>query len=98
MNDGKANARSRSSRYQYKLLEKCFENDTIAICFSHNDAKEHISDEEKERLQELDDKLGEEIHKILEECLTKRQKMLYDYAALGHTQHEVAAKMGVNQS
>jgi predicted transcriptional regulator len=91
--------KNRSDVYQYSLLEIAFSHEMLDV-FSNNDS---IADrlnpfQYNEDLLDLEDELKVEFWRIVEDCLTPRQKQVIRLHADGYTQMEIAKILNVNQS
>lgn len=91
--------RTRSSSYQWILLETVCSNDMMES-FCNNDSISNRLDPFKynEELLDLEDQLKVEFWRIVDTLLTDRQKEVIRLYADGYTQMEIAKILNVNQS
>lgn len=85
--------------YQWVLLELVCSNDMLEA-FANDDSISYRLNpfQYSEELLDLEDELKLEFWRIVETCLTKRQKQVIKLYKDGYTQMEIAKKLNVNQS
>jgi len=90
---------NRSSRYQYLLLETVCSNDMMEA-FSNQESIGFRIDPFKhhEQIIDLQEELRKEFWKVVDACLTDRQKQVIKLVCENKTQMEIAKILGVNQS
>lgn len=91
--------KTRSSAYQYLLVEKSFSNQMMEV-FPENDSiqKKLNPFSYNEDILILEDRLKERLWEIISEHLTPRQLEIINLLKGGATQSETAKCLGVNQS
>ena|SRR5579859_1737854 len=90
---------TRSSKYQYLLLESAYSNDMMESFCNEDSISSRLNPfEYSERLIDLEDQLKREFWRIVDTMLTKRQKEIVRLSAEGLTQSEIAKKLDINQS
>lgn len=90
--------KNRSDRYQYVLVESPCSPEMLAEISDNEGSDVLLSDNDKEKLDELRDELKKEFWRLVDEELTDRQKEVIKLYAQGYTQIEIAEKLNVNQS
>ena len=91
--------KNRSDSYQHLLLERVCSHDMLEA-FSNDDSiyKKLNPFAYNEEIEELKDKLKEEVWRLIFANLTSRQAEILELYAKGWTQSEIAKKLGINQS
>lgn len=99
MGDSRERYKTRSSKYQFLLLEIVYANEMMSS-FENDDSiyKRLNPFAYNEDIASLEDQLKKEFWRIAEENLTKRQFDVIKLYCCGMTQQEIAKKLGVNQS
>ncbi len=91
--------RNRSDQYQYLILETACDNSMLEAFSNADSIYDRLNPYAySEELLDLEDQLKVEFWRIVEECLTDRQKQVIKLNASGLTQMEIAKALGVNQS
>lgn len=94
-----AKRRNRSDSYQHLLLETPCANEMMeSFCNQDSICNRLNPYYYNEDLLDLEDQLKEEFWRIVETCLTQRQKQVIKLNSDGYTQMEIAKMLNVNQS
>lgn len=88
----------RSDKYQYILVEVLFSSEAWNLFSEAQEKCLPLSDEKREVLLDWDRELKRELHVMIDECLTTRQREVLLLYADGYTQQEIARLLDVNQS
>lgn len=88
----------RSDKYQYILVEVLFSSEAWNLFSEAQEKCLPLSDEKREVLLDWDRELKAQLHVMIDECLTPRQRQVLLLYADGYTQQEIAAMLDVNQS
>jgi len=90
---------NRSSRYQFLILETVCSNDMMEA-FSNQESIGFRIDpfKHQEEIIDLQEELRQEFWKVVDTCLTDRQKQVIKLVCEDKTQMEIAKILGVNQS
>ena len=89
---------ARSDKYQYVLLETSFAPPDLELIAQSVGVYSFQQNEKREHLLDLDEELGLEFNRFLEQCLTPRQLQIYQLYSTGISQTEIANLLNVNQS
>lgn len=89
---------NRSDKYQYIIVEVLMSGDAWGLFSEAQEKCLPLSEEKKEILLDWDHDLQLALHKMIDECLTERQREVLLMYSSGMTQMEIAEKLGVNQS
>lgn len=91
--------RTRSDKYQYLILEAAYSNDMLESFPNEESINKRLNPfDYNEEVALLEDQLKEEFWRIVETCLTDRQKEVIELCADGYTQMEISKILNVNQS
>ena len=90
---------NRSNKYQYLIVETACSNDMMEAFCNEDSIYNRLNPfGYNEDLLDLDDQLRVEFWRIVQACLTKRQRDVLALYAEGYTQMEIAKKLNINQS
>jgi len=91
--------RNRSDQYQWMILESPVQSEMLESFSNAESIYDRLNPYAySEELLDLEDQLKVEFWRIVESCLTPRQKQVIRLTADGYTQTEIAKYLGVNQS
>lgn len=91
--------KNRSDRYQHLLVESSCAPDILMEFSESRGITGYLNMlQYNEELSSLREELRQEMWRLMEEVLTKRQFQVIELLAQGHTQMEIAKMLGVNQS
>lgn len=91
--------RNRSEQYQWTILETPCANEMMEAYSNQESIYDRLNPYAySEELLDLEDKLKVEFWRVVESCLTARQKQVVKLSSDGYTQMEIAKLLGVNQS
>lgn len=90
---------TRSSHYQHLILERSHSNEMMSSFCNEDSIYGRLNPfEYDEKLLDLEDELKREFWRVVDECLTERQKEVIKLYADGYTQMEIGKLLNINQS
>ena len=90
---------NRSTAYQYLFLETAYSNDMMESFCNEDSIQGRLNPYHyDEELLNLEDELKVEFWRVVESCLTDRQRDVIKLYVDGYTQMEIAKILNVNQS
>jgi cell division protein FtsL len=97
--DRKERRAPRSQRYQFLLLESVFPTEMLEAFSNEESVYKRLNPfDYNEEIMQLEEELKKEFWRVVNSCLTERQRQVIELSSQGKTQMEIAKELNVNQS